>query len=650
MKTTLCVPAIMLAGLLAAPALAELAETDLDNVIVKASRTPLARTRVGSAVSLVERDLIEQRQSLLITDILQDLPSINVSRAGGPGQQTQLRVRGAEANHMLVVIDGVEANDPSVGDEYSFEQLTAWDIQSIEVVRGPQSALWGGDAVAGIINVTTRRTNEPLRGSIRAEGGSFATSSLAGQFGAGSETMSLDVSLSRFETDGINVSANVDENDGFTGQRDDAYDNSTISANWTLRATDQLRISLFGRYTDSSSDFDAIGTGGFPVDADRRSDVRLGLVRGRVNFDAYEGRWQHQLLGALSDSDRENLADSELSDSSAGRKAILAYQTSYDFLATPGALRGVLAVDHEREDYEQRFLAFDGADQEQSRNTTGYVAELLTRPTEATDVSISLRYDNHSNIRNKTTYRIAASHRLTAATRLHASLGTGLKQPTFTELFGFFPDSFVGNPDLKPEESLGWDIGIEQGFWDDQLIADLTVFSMTLEDEIQTVFLPTFQSSVANADGRSRRQGLELDLRTRLGDSITARASYTFTDAEEAQTSGDLQRREIRRPRHMAALNLNYQFLNDRGNLNLNVSYTGEQDDDTFPPPFFGRETVQLDAYTLVNLSGSYELLPGLRLFARAENLFDEEYQNLVGYRTPGRGIYAGAQLDLGRR
>jgi vitamin B12 transporter len=643
-------PAIALAALFAAPASGEQTQDNLDDLVVKASRTPLARTRVGSAVSLVDRDLIEQRQSLLVTDILQDLPSINVSRAGGPGQQAQLRVRGAEANHLLVVIDGVEANDPSVGDEFSFEQLTAWDIQSIEVVRGPQSALWGGDAVAGIINVTTRRGDAPLRGSIRAEGGSFATSNIAGQFGTSSEAMSLDVSASRFATDGINVSAIVDENDGFTGSRDDGFENSTVSANWALRASDKLSFSLFGRYTDSSSDFDAIGADGFPVDADRRSDVQLGLLRGQMNFDAFDSRWQHQLLATLSDSRRENLADGELSDASTGRKTILAYQTSYDFLAAAGALRGVLAVDHEHEEYSQRFVSFTGADQGQSRNTTGYVAELLARPTAATDLSLSLRYDDHSNIRNKTTYRIAASHRLGGSSRLHASLGTGLKQPTFTELFGFFPDSFVGNPDLKPEESLGWDVGIEQSLFDERLVADLTVFSMTLEDEIQTVFLPSFQSSVANSDGTSRRQGVELDLRARLSDALTARASYTFTDAREARPAGEAKRREIRRPRHMAALNLNYRFLNQRANLNLNLSYTGEQNDDIFPPPFFSREAVPLDAYTLVNLSGSFDLLPGLRLFARAENLFDEEYQNVVGYRTPGTAVYAGVQLDLARR
>jgi len=643
-------PAILIAGLFSVPAPAEQTPENLDDLVVKASRTPLARNRVGNAVSRVGRDLIEQRQSLLVIDILQDLPSINVSRAGGPGQQTQLRVRGAEANHLLVLIDGVEANDPSVGDEFSFEQLTAWDIQSIEVVRGPQSALWGGDAVAGVINVTTRRGDAPLRGSARAEGGSFATSNLAGQFGANSETMSLDVSASRLVTDGINISAQVDENDGFTGDRDDGYENSTVSANWTLRATDQLRFGLFGRFTDSSSDFDAIGDDGAPVDADRRSDVQLGLLRGQVNFDAADRRWQHQLLATLSDSERENLADGELSDASSGRKAIIAYQTSYDFLPKAGALRGVLAVDHEREQYTQRFVGFTGADQAQSRNTTGYVAELLTRPTEATDLSVSLRYDDHSNIRNKTTYRFAISHRLSASSRLHASLGTGLKQPTFTELFGFFPDSFVGNPGLKPEESLGWDIGIEQGFLDQRIVADLTVFSMTLEDEVQAVFLPSFQSSVANADGTSRRQGVELDLRARLNDALTARASYTYTDAREAPPAGGTKRREIRRPRHMAALNLNYRFLNQRANLNLNLSYTGEQNDDIFPPPFFGRETVPLDAYTLINLSGSFELLPGLRLFARAENLFDEDYRNLVGYRTPGAAVYAGMQLDLGRR
>ncbi len=649
MKSCQTLVATIVAGLFCLPAFAD--SDELENIISKASRTPITRARVGSAVSVISRSTIEQRQSLLISDLLQDLPSINVSRAGGPGQQTQLRIRGSEANHLLVVIDGVKVNDPAVGDEFSFEQLSAWDIENIEVVRGPQSALWGSDAVAGVVNVTTRRASQGLQGSLQAEGGSFSSSNFATQLGNASERFSINLNASRYDTEGINVSALVDENDGFTGTREDGYSNTTASLNTEFRASENLRFALVGRYTDSSSDFDTIGSEGLPVDANNRSDVQLGLLRGSLNLSLLEQRWQHILSAGYSDSERVNLADSIISDTSNGSKAALTYQTSFDFDPRPGKFRGILAVDYEKEEFEQRFLSVDGADQGQSRDTIGYVAEILAQPTEASDISISVRYDDYSNIQNKATYRLSGAYRLAAETRLHGSLGSGLKQPTFTELFGFFPDSFIGNPDLKPEESLGWDIGLEQGFWDQRLVADLTFFSMTLEDEIQTVFTPSFDSTVINADGTSRRQGVEFALRARVSDELQATASYTYSDTREPDALSEAgTRREVRRPKHMAAINLNYAFLNQRANVNLNLSYTGEQDDDSFPPPFFSRETTALDAYTLVNVSARFQLTSGIKLFARVENLLDKDYQNLIGYRNPGVAAYAGVQVDLGSR
>ncbi|HHQ13924.1 MAG TPA: TonB-dependent receptor, partial [Chromatiales bacterium] len=153
MKTTLTLLTVATVGL-GTTAISASAEETLPNIVTIASRTPIERNRIGSAISIVDRDLLEQRQSVTVADILQDLPGLAISRAGGPGQQTQLRIRGAEANHVLVVIDGVRVNDPAIGDEFSFEQLTSWDVDNIEVVRGPQSALWGSDAMAGVINIT----------------------------------------------------------------------------------------------------------------------------------------------------------------------------------------------------------------------------------------------------------------------------------------------------------------------------------------------------------------------------------------------------------------------------------------------------------------------------------------------------------------
>ncbi len=618
-----------------------LAEKPLPNLVTIASRTPIERNRIGNAISIVDRELLDQRQSVSVADILQDLPGLAISRAGGPGQQTQLRIRGAEANHVLVVIDGVRVNDPAIGDEFGFEQLSTWDIDNIEVVRGPQSALWGSDAMAGVINITTRRENGPTRAQGFAEGGSFGTANFGGWIGGSTDRLSGGLSLSRYASDGSNISRQ--------GGEDDGYDNFTVSLNTDFQASDNVSIAVSGRHTDSSNDFDAIGADGLPTDAGLRSDVKLNAAQISGTLDTFDRRWIHKLQLAYSDSDRKNLDTGVLTNSQASESYSAIYQTSYDFMATPERLRGTLAIDHKKDRFSQRYLTFAGADQNQSRNVTGYVAELIGQPLDGLDLAASIRYDDFSDIDNKTTYRITGSWRVrNTGARLHSSYGTGIKQATFTELFGFFPNSFVGNPDLKPEQSKSFDIGIEQSILDGRVIADLTWFDSKVDDEIQTVFgFPL--STVRNADGTSRQQGVEFQISARLAEGLDATGSYTYTDASEPDGTGG-RRREVRRPRHMAAVNLNYRFAQQRANLNLNLSYTGEQTDQFFPPFPNPATIVSLDSYTLVNLTGSYRLTDTLEVYARAENLLDEDYQNVFGFNTPGVGYYAGIRLDFGGR
>ncbi|HHQ14776.1 MAG TPA: TonB-dependent receptor, partial [Chromatiales bacterium] len=355
----------------------------------------------------------------------------------------------------------------------------------------------------------------------------------------------------------------------------------------------------------------------------------------------------HQLQVAYSDSDRENFDTGATTNTQSSESINAIYQTSYDFMKTPRRLRGTFAVDYRKDRFSQRYLTFTGADQNQSRDVVGYVAEIIGQPMDSLDLSASVRYDDFSDIDNKTTWRVTGSWRVDKTrSRVHSSYGTGIKQATFTELFGFFPNSFIGNPDLKPEQAESFDIGIEQSVLDGRVVADLTWFDSRIDDEIQTVFgFPS--STVKNADGTSRQQGVELQVSARLAKGLSATGSYTYTDASEPDGAGG-KRREIRRPRHMASVNLNYRFAQQRANLNLNLSYTGEQTDLFFPPFPAPSTIVSLDSYTLVNLAGSYQLTDTINIYARAENLLDEDYQNVYGFNTPGAGYYAGVKLNFG--
>jgi vitamin B12 transporter len=260
------------------------------------------------------------------------------------------------------------------------------------------------------------------------------------------------------------------------------------------------------------------------------------------------------------------------------------------------------------------------------------------------NLSASIRYDDNSDFDNVSTYRLTSSYLFSGtSTRLRASVGSGQKAPTFIELFGFFPGLFIGNPDLEPEKTQGFDIAVVQSWG--QWQGSAGYFNERLTDEIATSFVPgTFMSTVVNLPGKSRRQGVELELNGQLTTDLRLQFSYTYTDSE--QPDGSV---EVRRPQHMAAANLNYRFADQRANVNLNLSYTGSQQDLVFLPPFFIPESVELDQYLLVDLSGRYALSKRLELNIRVENLFDEDYTTVVGYRTPGRGIYAGLRLGLAR-
>jgi vitamin B12 transporter len=304
-----------------------------------------------------------------------------------------------------------------------------------------------------------------------------------------------------------------------------------------------------------------------------------------------------------------------------------------------------LALDRDEVDYRQRGLAtfFGDPNQDQSYDVTGYAAEYVGKPFTDFSWTLSGRRDDFSDVDDAHTWQLAASWHLVPALKLRGSVGTGSKAPTFTERFGFFADLFIGNPDLKPETSRGWELGLETDFNRDGLRLSAAWFEQTLEDEIDGfVFDPdSFLFTAENKQEKSHRQGLELVLDGTLTDALSYAASYTYVNATQSDIPGE-SKREIRRPRHVASLSANYGFAQARGNLNLNINYNGSQLDNFFPPPFFALEEVELSRYTVVGLAASWKLTAGLELVGRISNLFDEDYEEIVGFARPGRGLYAG--------
>ncbi len=632
------------AALLCASVVHAQAAREPENLVVTASRTPVPAEQVGSVVTVIDREALDHRQTLIVSDVLREVPGVAVSRGGPLGAQTQVRVRGAEANHLLVMIDGVEANDPAANDEFSFENLTAFDVQRIEIVRGPQTALWGSDALAGVVNVVTREPTEPLTGRAFLEGGGNATTTGGAFVGWLGESGSLALSASHLATDGENIARE--------GNEDDGYRNTTATLKGSYRTGAASTLALFARHTDARRDFDGVdfeGTG-LPADADLYSDVVVDYLRLAARFQA-PGSLDSELRATWLGSDTENFtAGFEDSENEAEKYGVY-YQASLPLRADLDRL--TVALEHEREKFRQRGVAspFGDPNQDQELDNTGAVLEYLANPTPKLALSGSVRHDDNSDFENATTYRLSAAYAvLPGITRLHASWGTGRKTPTFIERYGYYPDLFIGNPGLAPEESEGWDAGVEQFLIGGRLRIDATYFRADLTDEINGfVFDPVSGAfTAANEPGKSRRRGVEVALDAELPAGLAIGASYTYLDAE--QPDPELGRaREIRRPRHSGSVNLTQQWLAGRAGVNLNAIYTGERRDTFFPPFPEPAQTLTLDDYTLVNFAASYALTPTVTVYGRVENLLDEDYEDVYGFNTPGRVAYLGVRMALDR-
>jgi len=653
-RHSLCLSLALAAVVASAPARGE---ESADTIIVTASRIPVPLVAAGSSVSVIDREQIEARQSIFAADLLQDVPGVAVSQSGGIGSITQVRVRGAEANQVLVLIDGMEANDPAGNDEFGFQHLTTWDVERIEVVRGPQSALWGSDALAGVVNVITRPPTEEFSAGGFAEAGAYDTYSAGGRLSGRVLGARAGLSLSRVDSGGSNSSRSGNEADG--------YENTTAALTLTGSPSDAVDLHFVGRYTDTTKAFDGTDfVTGLPADSSDESEVGLGYFRAGGTLTLLDGRWIQSLRTAWTTTDTENTGEFGSTGSTAADKYGVYYQTTWQI--TPGAVDGTgssvtLALDHERQEFSQRgdIIVVDPDDpaqdlnpnQDQDLDNTAAVVELLLRPFNRMSLSLSGRYDDNSEFANVRTYRATGAWTAEGTgTRLHASYGKGQKAPTFVERFGFFPGQFVGNPDLKPETSLGWEAGAEQPLLNDRLRISATYFREELDNEIDGfAFDPdTFLFTARNLDGKSLRRGVEIGAVARASDTLRFSGSYTYVDAAQPDPVSGEDTREIRRPQHSASLNGDWRVLAGRAGLNVNLTYVGEQDDiyyEVAPP--FGTQTVTLDSYYLVSVAASYQLTAQTSVYGRVENLLNENYENVYGYNTPGIGAYAGIRFSF---
>ncbi|WP_421707237.1 TonB-dependent receptor plug domain-containing protein [Algihabitans sp.] len=606
-------------------------------VVVSASRVPLPSSAVGSAVTVITGEELENKQSRFVADVLREVPGVAVNRTGGFGGFTQVRIRGAEANHTLVLIDGMEVGDPFNGSEFDFSQLLTNNIERIEILRGAQSALYGSEAIGGVISITTKGSQPGFNASAAVEGGSFATKNARATASAGFEDFDLSVGIEAFETAGFDIAPSGNENDF----------SQVISANFrsAYRPVENLEFRVTGRLVDREAETDTqdFGTTGEAIDADSYFEGREVNLRTEGQLDLFGGTWEQTLGGAFTRSDIDRFEDGAPTSGSVGSKRKLDYQSNVT-LETPNLLDTVHGFTVFGEVEQERFQSIQPSEADREERTTNYavVGEYRLQAFDRLFLSGSLRRDEFDEFEDATTYRVTGSFDVPeTGSRLHASYGTGIKTPTFGELFGFDPSGFRGNPNLEPERSKGWDVGIEQQFLDGRVVADVTYFQADLTDEIATDFAGGITTPI-NLSGESEREGVETSLRIVPFDGLTLSGSYTFLNARQPD-----DRFEVRRPRHTASFNANWSFLEERANLNLGVDYNGETEDLEFASAT-DRTRIRLDDYTLVSLAGRYRPIDGVEVFGRIENALDQDYEEVFGFETPGRAFFVGARISFG--
>ena len=612
----------------------------IDRIIVTGARAPIDASRIGNATSIITREDIERRQARYLADLLRAEPGFAISASGGVGSQTQARVRGSEANHVLVLIDGVRANDPATDDEFRWEYLATGNVERVEIVRGPQSALWGSESIGAVVNVITRKGSDKPAADGYMESGSNGTRNIGANVSGPLGDWTLSASAESLETEGTNISRTGDEKDGAN------LDAVTIRMRY--EGSDKVGFDAMLRATDATSQFDPVDfvTTGLPTDGNlqTQSDSLVGNVSASI---ATGGRVVWRLRAARYDSGHDNFTDGVADSSTASQR--LTYSVGADLGLGRNELS--LALEHEDTAFEQRGqVVFGDPNQDQDMQVTSAIGEYRWLAGKRLTWILSGRYDSNSDFEDVLTGKLSAAYRSTPTTTLRGSIGTGQKAPTFIDRFGYFPAQFIGNPDLKPESSMSYDIGIDKVWPASAITFSASLYWQKLDDEIDGfVFDPgALLFTARNRSDESSRQGVELSTDWRPGDTVVLGLSYTYTDATEQNGQGETVA-ELRRPRHSGGISLSFDPPGSRFQAMLLADYGGERDDIFYPPFPEPAQRMRLPDYWIIDATARFRLTESVVVFARATNLLDEKHEQVYGYRAPGRAAYLGIQADLGR-
>jgi len=612
----------------------------LEPIVVTATRTEESPEKIASSVTVITAEEIEKSRYITAKETLRRVPGLALSSQGGLGRTSSVFIRGARSEDTLVMIDGMEINDPiNPGRFFNFADLTTNNIQQIEVVRGPQSPLYGSDAMGGVINIITKRGQGPPEFSLFAEGGSHATFREILESSGAAGPWDYSFSAGRIDSDGIGS--------------DDDYDNTSLSGRMGFQLSEQALLEFFFRALDAEThldDWDFMANESVN-DPNFVQDTDFQLYQGRYTQEISD-LWESILRVGYFDNDRQHHDRPDEDEDVPGYFSEGDYEgTIFDVdwqhnLYANERNTLTFGIEYETESGESEYRDYFTPDPsrfpEESVHTWGYYVQNQFELTDRLYLTAGIRLDDHQEFGSEETYKLGAAYHIPQTkTRIKGTLGTGFKAPTLYQLYTppILDYNFLGgNPDLDPEESESYDIGIEQILWHGRVWLSAVYFNNEYDDYITYTSEPdpdnpdVFVSFYDNLSG-AESKGWELEIRYDPTESVSFYGTYTYTDTENDETGGDL----LRIPEDMVSIIMDYTY-GKKLVLTMGLYYVSDRLD-------IGNE--ETDDYTRADFAATYTLSDSLQLHGRIENLFDQEYEESVGYDAPGFSAFGGVKVTF---
>jgi vitamin B12 transporter len=612
-------------------------------IVVTASRIATPKKEIATSVTIITQQELQQTKKTYVLEALQEVLGLSILQSGPVGSSASVMLRGANSEHTLVMIDGVEVNDPITPSRtYDFSHLTVAGIERVEILRGPQSTLYGSDAMAGVINIITQNGQGKPRFHLSSLGGSYRTFSGAAGLTGSAAKLRYSFWASTQTSQGFSAA-----NAALEGNAEaDGYKNLSLSARVGYKASDNIDLDFSARLIDTKSDIDNYGSA-FGDDPNNIQTYDSLYLKGHIRGLFLKNRWEQKLTLSHVHSKRET--DNPFDDQHPFDADRSHYQSSLIkmdwqnsiFLNRSNTL--TFGAEHQRELGESSYYSESiwgpstSFFPQKKTHLTGFYFQDQIRIAEVFFLTAGLRLDSHSQSGRSTTYRIAPAFFIQQTnTKLKATYGTGFKSPSLYQLYA--PANIwglIGNENLNPEETTSWDMGIEQEIWDGKIRLGGTYFSSRFENLIEYDYTLGY-INIAKASSK----GVEFFFEFAPAENITMSASYSRMVTKDQNTGEKL----LRRPKDKLTANMNVRFL-AKGCFVLSLTHIGTRDDLEWIDWISTR--AQMNPFSLLNTVISWDILPNVQLYLRLDNILDQQYELIKGYGTPGISVFGGFKIQL---